>query len=658
MIYRAFSSRKAIPAIMAGMAFFLSGCRPKAPPPAVVVPKEAKEEVRPDLFAMAESLREGGEFAKALAAYRAYLEQEPGSEKVPLVLNRMAEIYFDKGQYEIGLSLLERVSEAYPDYGELPALQYKMARGLYSLGRYRAAIDKALKWLDRYPGHPSKGDLLLLLGDCFSALGDRPRAFQWWLKAKGEAPGEIPWQRRLDQKLEMLIKTSRTRGVLEELAKYAVGTDLQPEIYYRLASMYLEGGELERAREAAMSLVRSTPDRYWVTVGGRMIEQIQGEMAVRRGVIGCLLPLTGPFAIYGEEVLNGIQLGMGLFGDEGEGPIQELVIKDTKGRPEEALAGVEELVKGEKVMAIIGPLSSRAAGAAAKRAQALGVPIIALTQKEGVVEEGDMVFRNFLTPSTEVQRLVETATGEMGMKRFAILYPENNYGRYLMKLFWDGLEAAGGRVTAIDSYDPGDTDFADQIKKITGLYYPRPEALVTKLREMRTPEEEEGELYPEEPEPILDFDAVFIPDNFQRVAMIAPQFVYHDVLNVTLMGTSLWQSPRLIDMARDYIQGAIFPTGFFEDCAGPGVRAFVERYRMSFDSEPGILAATGYDTIRLLKEVMSEEDVRTRKGLQEALLRDCDFRGVTGYTSFDAQGEVLKKPILLTISGSRMIPYD
>jgi len=645
---------RAIPAMMVGVAFFLASCQPKVPPPARV---EVKEEARPDLFALAESHREQGELTQALKTYRAFLEQEPTSKKVPSVLARMAEIYLERGEYYRGLSLLERISEAYPDYSELPWVEYKIVRTQHRLGDYQRAIDKGMELLERYPRHSSKGDLLLLLGDSYSALGDRPQAFYWWLKAKGEPPDDLQRQAALDEKLGKVIKASRSEGELEELAGYAEGSDLAPEIYYRLASSYLERDELGRARKAAMSLVKSTPDQFWVLLGRQMMERIKGEMSVKRGVIGCLLPLTGPFAIYGEEVLDGIQLGMGIGSEAWEGPIKELVIKDTKGKPEETLAGVEELVKEEKVMAIIGPLSSRSAVAAAKRAQALGVPMIVLTQKEGVVEEGDMVFRNFLTPSKEVKGLLDIAIGEMGIKRFAILYPDNNYGRYLTDLFLDGLDAMGGRVTAVESYDPGDTDFADQIKKIMGLYYPRPESLVKRLEEERTPEAEESELYPEEPEPIVDFDAVFIPDNFQRVAMIAPQLVYHDVLDVILMGTSLWQSPQLLELAGDYVQGAIFPSGFVGDSPEPGTRAFAEGYRVNFDSDPGLLAATGYDTIRLLLKVMSEEDIRTRKDLQEALLKRADFEGVTGQISFDPQGEVLKKPLLLTISGNRMIPY-
>jgi branched-chain amino acid transport system substrate-binding protein len=258
----------------------------------------------------------------------------------------------------------------------------------------------------------------------------------------------------------------------------------------------------------------------------------------------------------------------------------------------------------------------------------------------------------------EVKRLLDMAVDEMGIKRFAILYPDNPYGHFLVNLFWEGLEERGAQVTAVELYDPDQTDFAVQIKKMTGLYYTRPNTLTQKLVEQRTLEEEESELDSEDPEPIIDFEAVFIPDNFQRVAMIAPQLAYHDVLDVLLVGTSLWQSQQLVDIAADYVQDAIFPSGFFGGSGGePGMKAFAEVYREIFGFEADILAAVGYDTISLLREASKVEDIRTRRDLQRALLRHQGFTGITGNIYFDGHGEIESEPLLLTISRKQIIPF-
>jgi ABC-type branched-subunit amino acid transport system substrate-binding protein len=602
--------KKAIPAATVGIAFFLISCQP-----------------------------------------RISIKEKRRAEESASALNQMAEIYFKAEEYGKALGLFKKISKEYPDYTGLSIVRYQIVRSLYLMGDHQGVRHEAIKWLEKHPRHSEKGHVLLILGKDFEAMGDYPQAFYWFLKAKKEYLDDLYRQGELNEKLEELIRACELEDI-EQLSGYAAGSDYAPGVYHRMATVFLEHDELEKASEAAMSLIRSTQQESWVSAGMQILARIQEEMTVRLRVVGCLLPLSGPFAIYGEEVLNGIQLGM--FSGPEQVPGLELVIKDTKDAPEHALAGLEDLVHNEKVMAIIGPLSSKTAVEVARRAQELGVPIITLSQKEEIAEEGDMVFRNFLTPSREVKRILDAAVGEMGIKRFGVLYPDNSYGRFFMNLFWDRIEEMGGMVTAAESYQPNKTDFADEIKKMTGVYYPKPYSLVEKIRKMRPPEEEESKIYPDKPEPFIDFDAVFIPDNFQKAAMIAPQLLYHDVSDVLLMGTSLWQSPQLIDMAGDYVQDAIFPSGFFERSGEPGADAFVEEYRASFGSAPGVLAAAGYDTIRLLNKVMGGEDIRTRKDIRNELLKCRDFKGVTGSIFFDPQGEVEKEPHLLTISGKRM----
>ncbi len=444
---------------------------------------------------------------------------------------------------------------------------------------------------------------------------------------------------------------------LEEMAQMAAGEPLLPEIYLRMARRYLERGDLDGARRAAMSLVRATPETSYVSEGRHILEAVESERSVNKNAVGCLLPLSGPFAIYGQEVLNGMALGMGLFGDTPPSVGLELLIRDTQGEPEKTVGALEELVSQGKVITVVGPLASKNAAAAASRAQTLGVPLITLTQKESVTLEGDMVFRNFLTQSREVKRLLDCAVEEMGLTRFAVLYPDNAFGRNLMNLFLDQVQKMGGVMTAAEPYDPEGTDFAEQIRKMTGRHGLSSGRGLSKMREMWSPEMEERRIRPEEPEPIINFDAVFIPDHVQRVVMIAPQLLYHDVRDVLLMGTSLWHSPELVQEAGAYVQGAIFTTGFFSGSGDPRVERFVHDYMEAFGEAPGMLAATGYDTIHLLLELMSGGEIRTRRGLQRAILDHRGFEGVTGVLSFDGDGEVTKAPLVLRVSGKTFVPY-
>jgi ABC-type branched-subunit amino acid transport system substrate-binding protein len=264
-----------------------------------------------------------------------------------------------------------------------------------------------------------------------------------------------------------------------------------------------------------------------------------------------------------------------------------------------------------------------------------------------------MVFRNFLTPSREVSSLLKEAIRGKGVKRFAILYPDNPYGRFFMDLFQKKAKDMGASITKMVSYDPRQRDFTQQINELVGPYMKKPRSSAERpQRDNRRHDrsrKESGSVAP--------FEALFIPDTFQKAAMIAPQLPYHDITGVLLMGTSLWQSPKLIELAGDYVQGAIFPSGFFEWSESLGVGVFVEDYKDKFHTTPGVLAATGYDTIRLLGKVLSNKSILTRKDVRNILLQYKAFQGVTGVISFDSNGELEKWPFLLTISGGEMVLY-
>jgi ABC-type branched-subunit amino acid transport system substrate-binding protein len=251
-----------------------------------------------------------------------------------------------------------------------------------------------------------------------------------------------------------------------------------------------------------------------------------------------------------------------------------------------------------------------------------------------------------------VKAIVGYAVDELGIDTFAILYPEERYGISFMNAFWDEVVARGAHVVAVEPYSPDQTDFADPVKKLVGLYYPRPEELetgrtATSDSRRSVSGDEEG------PEPIVDFGAVFIPDTYEKAGMIAPQLPYYDVDNVVLLGTNLWHSDKLIQIARKYVQGAIVPDSFFLESPSPQVRNFVREFEGVFGASPGFVEAQAYDTALMLFHLVNLPDVRSRLTLQMALSAVRNFPGVTGLSSFDETGDVDKQIYLLTIRGDQ-----
>jgi branched-chain amino acid transport system substrate-binding protein len=430
-----------------------------------------KIESGPDAFVMAEAYQKKGEFQQALSHYQLFLKQAPKDERTPLALQRIAEIQLKLKNPEKALAALERLSKEYPDNTWMPEIRYQISKILNQLGRYEASAAGAARWLERYPKHFLKKDVLILLGDDFCAMGETEGAFYAWVEAREGWKDDPQKAAALDEKLETLVATS-SPTLLSHLFENERGIVYPPRIYHQMSSVFLLHHDPEQAEAAASTLMQSTRDPHWISKGEAVLARIEQEMAICENCIGCLLPLSGPYAAYGREVFNGISLGA-LSHSPPKGAGMEVIIRDTAGKPEKALEELEALVKTRKVVGVIGPLSSKTAASVSQKAQELGVPMIALTQRRDIVEAGDMVFRNFLTPAQEIDSLLQVAVEQLGLERFGILYPDNAYGRFCMNLFWDKLDEMGGSVTAVESYPPDITDFADQIKKMVGLYYPR-----------------------------------------------------------------------------------------------------------------------------------------------------------------------------------------
>ena len=644
--------RKVIAILTVVMAFFIFSCEKKVilkePPLKEPVSKKPPEKkVVIDHFAIAEGYWDQKEYDKAFAAYERYLKAFPSGDRVRDALARKAAIYYDRNQYEEGLPLLLEVIDEYPLNEKRAEIHLLIARTYFHLREYLESRLSALRWLELYKDYPGKEEIFFLLGQNLKELNDHPRLLYWWLKLLESPLMKAEKRKKIRSQLLDIIYQA-TEEELKEMATHATGSSLIIPIYYKLAVSFLLSDRLEEAREEASKIVRFAPEEEWIIIANEVLQKIEERLKVSTNVIGCLLPLSGPFAIYGQEVLNGLELGLDIFQESNEDLSSiEFVIRDTEGNTKIAVEAIRELAEEERALVTIGPLISKVAEEAVEKAQELGIPIITLSQSEDVTTKGEMVFQNCLTPEDQLRRLVNKVIGELGLKRFAILYPANAYGRYFMNKLWDKVESQEGIITAVESYDPKVTDFGTEIKKMVGLFYPRPESDTA----------EEGEEESEKgPEPIIDFDAIFIPDSYERAALIASQLVFYDVLGVRLLGTDLWNSPELIEIGGRYVHGALFPSGFFPGSGYKGVDSFVNKYNTNFGREPGLLAAIGYDTVRIVKEILKGKDIKTREDLRSALAGNESFDCVTGPMVFDDNRRAKRDPLLLTVSGSHFLP--
>ncbi|MHB8907918.1 MAG: penicillin-binding protein activator [Syntrophales bacterium] len=354
--------------------------------------------------------------------------------------------------------------------------------------------------------------------------------------------------------------------------------------------------------------------------------------------VGCILPLSGRNAAYGNRALDAVLLAAGVFNAPKGTPVR-LLIEDSQSEPAVAGAAVARLAEAG-VTCILGPLGSQEALEAAKEAQRLKVPILTLTQREGITGIGDYVFRNFLTAAMQIRTVVQYAQAELGLRRFAILSPEDPYGQEMARLFREEVVRKGGEIRKEKSYKTDQTDFGEEIHSLAGI--------------VPVPPGTEAPAAPQ-PKPNPGFEALFIPDSAFRVGMIVSQLAYYDITGIRLLGTSGWDSPELLKTDPERLQGAVFVDGFFPNSFRPEVNAFIESFYLAYGREPDAMEALVYDAAAIAVRLMVEGRGSTREVFRQGLMQVRGYQGVTGRTSFPPSRDAEKELFVLTVKDGQII---
>lgn len=359
-------------------------------------------------------------------------------------------------------------------------------------------------------------------------------------------------------------------------------------------------------------------------------------------VIGALLPLSGKQAALGNRVLDGLIAGFGLFDRRRPAPI-ELRIENYGSDPAAIHRAVAKLVDEYRVLAIIGPPEFEAAREAAKAAQSAQVPLLALSPVAPPEGPVDFVFSDQRSDEREARTMASYAVKDLGLSRMVVFYPENAYGTAMMNAFRAEVQRLGGKIRRVQSYKPDQTDFSGDIKKLAAIRPPRPST------------KKKGDEAVKAPLPVLDFDALYLPDAFRRVRMILPQLAFHDVRGVQLLGTSQWYVPEGIRKEMDYFEGSVLTAPFFAESSKRLVTDFTDTLFGATGREPDYREALAYDTARMLLGALRDKSVTDRRSLRDHLQRIEAFEGVTGWVNMTKTGEMQRGSFILKVEGKQIV---
>jgi branched-chain amino acid transport system substrate-binding protein len=348
--------------------------------------------------------------------------------------------------------------------------------------------------------------------------------------------------------------------------------------------------------------------------------------------IGGLLETSGFVASLGQPGLEGAQLAVEQINAAGgvNGRKVALVNVNSESDNTKTVSGAKRLIEQDKVVAIVGPMSSGSAFAVADTMERARVPMIANGASRGIVLPPDQKKFMFLAPLTDVvvQSAMLKDLQAKGIKRIAILNSDVAFGTSGR----DSLEKAaadhGITIVAKETFGNADTDMTPQLTKIRGS------------------DAEATVLWATGP------GLAIASKNHRALGIKTPLYLAHSANDF-----------NYLRLAGDAANGVLLPSSKIyvtdslpdSDPQKKVVAKFVGDYQQKYGKPPATFAGNGYDATMILVDAIR------RAGTDPAAIRDAientkNYVGVTAvyaYSPTDHFGTRPESVVMLTVKDGK-----
>jgi branched-chain amino acid transport system substrate-binding protein len=342
--------------------------------------------------------------------------------------------------------------------------------------------------------------------------------------------------------------------------------------------------------------------------------------------IGLSAPLTGDWAEYGNDFRRSAQMVINQVNRNGgiRGAEVVLAVEDSRGDPKEAVLIAEKFVADPQVIAEMGDFSSSACMAAAPVYERAGMVQMSPTSSHNdFTKKGEYMFRVVATQAQEGPFNANWAVNELGKKKIASIYINNDWGVNANEYFIAAAKEMGAEILAEEAFVPGEKDFT---------------AILSKIKRM---------------EP----DLVYLPLFYADAAALMNQ-ARRARLDATFMSNSSLFSEKTIELGGEAVNGIVLPVNFFPSDPRPAAQNFLRDYRALYDAEPNQFAALAYDAANLLVAALHRAGVEDRSAVREALVGLEGFQGATGPISYKESRDPAKELVKIMIQDGEWVLWS
>lgn len=305
--------------------------------------------------------------------------------------------------------------------------------------------------------------------------------------------------------------------------------------------------------------------------------------------------------------INGVNMAVDEVNQKGIlGKKIKIVKKDDNGTVTTGAEIAQSFVDDPRISAVIGHWNSRVSNAVADIYNSNGVVMItpASTSPKLTKNGYSYIFRKINNDSDYGGTMARYAAKE-GLKKIAIYYSDDDYGRELANAFED--EAYTNGIEVLD--------------RTTSLNDRNVKEILKKWK-------------------AFDCDAVFIADVIPE-ALDVISLIRSEEENITILGSTGIDRSSFIDTMGSYAEGVVMPSVFDPNGETLIIQNFVDNYQEIYKEVPDTWAAQGYETVKVLCQAIETSGSAMPEDIAKALFNINTYEGITGNLNCNSDGEIV-----------------
>jgi ABC-type branched-subunit amino acid transport system substrate-binding protein len=502
--------------------------------------------------------------------------------------------------------------------------QYGLARAYYLSGNFRNASQTLAPFHSLFPKSGLRPYAYQLEANCDYRLSHLEAAFRGYLRTFETADDN-----RLRSLSERSILATVEAGYvppdsLIEIVPGSLSCQVKARVAYLMAQYWDDAKVDEFMGGCPKSMFKGDPHP----------KAAKGESAV-----GLMLPLSGPYAKYGQSILDGAMMAAEMLSQGGI--TIDLLTYDTRADNVTAAREAIALAESEVAM-VVGPLLSNVAATTAAALSCRNVPVLvpAATQA-GFTDLSPVCFQ--MSPNMEIigRGMAQYAVKHRGMTTLAVITPTTLDEMTMAEAFAAEAERLGARVLAVEKFRPDETDFGPYINDIK-------EALIGPPDDSTFYITLDGDTLKAGEMPVT-FDGMFMPATEQQLFLLLPQLNFYRV-TTSYLGADEWNTAKVLKLGEKVLKDAVFYSSEAAMHHSQEYDQFAAAYDTRFAAEPGRLVALGYDAMNILATAY-RAGRHGPEDLFEFLNSLRGYEGVSGRITFGRSRSNLDLPLFTLREG-------